>query len=51
MRVVTERGIIMETVLQFLTQYIARILLPLQVGDELQINKKNTCSIIKSMVY
>ena len=29
---------------------IARILLPLQVGDELRKNKKNTCSIERSMV-
>ena len=29
---------------------IARILLPLQVGDELRKNEKNTCSMTQSVV-
>ena len=33
-------------------QKLARILLPLQVGDELQKKRKqNTCSVVRSVVY
>ena len=36
--------------LSFKSLWVARILLPLQVGDELHKNKKNTYSIARSMV-